>query len=187
MQNYVQRGIPSRAAPYALPAARLPGGDIFGVSVNNQNLGDFRSWWSRACSTLPRTRHVHSGDKLLGQPPVGYVHPVTAAGAANKEIGLRGAGPGQRDAGIGRQQRRRERARAVEPSWPHAVGSADLDPSMLQKAVRVQRVQMVEEMAGKTSVKLVFPLVLFIFPALFLVTLGPAAIMMADSFKSLSH
>jgi tight adherence protein C len=52
--------------------------------------------------------------------------------------------------------------------------------------LRVQRVQMIEEMAGKTSVKLVFPLVLFIFPALFLVTLGPAAIMMADSFKSLT-
>ena len=52
--------------------------------------------------------------------------------------------------------------------------------------LRVQRVQMVEEMAGKTSVKIVFPLVLFIFPALFLVTLGPAAIMMADSFKSLT-
>ncbi len=52
--------------------------------------------------------------------------------------------------------------------------------------LRVQRVQLVEEMAAKTSVKLVFPLVLFIFPALFLVTLGPAAIMMADSFKSLT-
>jgi tight adherence protein C len=52
--------------------------------------------------------------------------------------------------------------------------------------LRVQRVQMVEEMAGKTSVKLVFPLVLFIFPALFLVTLGPAAIVMAESFQSLS-
>src|SRR5579863_4281658 len=54
------------------------------------------------------------------------------------------------------------------------------------ETLRTQRVQMVEEMAGKTSVKLVFPLVLFIFPALFLVTLGPAAIMMADSFKSLT-
>jgi len=53
--------------------------------------------------------------------------------------------------------------------------------------MRVQRVQMVEEAAGKTSVKLVFPLVLFIFPALFLVTLGPAAIVMAESFKSLTN
>jgi tight adherence protein C len=52
--------------------------------------------------------------------------------------------------------------------------------------LRVQRVQMIEEMAGKTSVKLVFPLVLFIFPALFLVTLGPAAIVMVESFSSLT-
>jgi tight adherence protein C len=52
--------------------------------------------------------------------------------------------------------------------------------------LRVQRVQLIEELAGKTSVKLVFPLVLFIFPALFLVTLGPAAIVMAESFQSLT-
>jgi tight adherence protein C len=53
--------------------------------------------------------------------------------------------------------------------------------------LRTQRVQMIEEMASKTSVKLVFPLVLFIFPALFLVTLGPAAIVMVESFKSLTN
>ena len=50
--------------------------------------------------------------------------------------------------------------------------------------LRTQRVQQVEEMAAKTSVKLVFPLVLFIFPALFLVTLGPAVILMMEQFKS---
>jgi tight adherence protein C len=54
-------------------------------------------------------------------------------------------------------------------------------------SLRTQRVQMIEEMASKTSVKLVFPLVLFIFPALFLVTLGPAAIVMVESFKSLTN
>jgi tight adherence protein C len=52
--------------------------------------------------------------------------------------------------------------------------------------MRTQRVQMIEELAAKTSVKLVFPLVLFIFPALFLVTLGPAAIVMMDSFSTLT-
>jgi tight adherence protein C len=49
--------------------------------------------------------------------------------------------------------------------------------------LRTQRRQKVEEQAAKTSVKLVFPLVFFIFPSLFLVTLGPALIVMSESFK----
>ena len=54
--------------------------------------------------------------------------------------------------------------------------------------LRVQRIQQVEEMAAKTTIKLIFPLVLFIFPCLFLVTLGPAAILMSESFKEyLTH
>jgi tight adherence protein C len=53
--------------------------------------------------------------------------------------------------------------------------------------LRTQRVQAIEEMAAKTSVKLVFPLVLFIFPALFLVLMGPAMILMMDSFSTLNH
>jgi tight adherence protein C len=52
--------------------------------------------------------------------------------------------------------------------------------------LRTQRVQAVEEQAAKTSVKLVFPLVFFIFPALFLVTLGPAAIVMFESFSKMT-
>jgi tight adherence protein C len=50
------------------------------------------------------------------------------------------------------------------------------------ETLRTQRVQSVEERAAKTTVKLIFPLVLFIFPCLFLVTLGPAAILMSESF-----
>jgi tight adherence protein C len=48
--------------------------------------------------------------------------------------------------------------------------------------LRTQRRQKVEEQAAKTTVKLVFPLVLFIFPSLFLVTLGPAMITIMESF-----
>ena len=54
--------------------------------------------------------------------------------------------------------------------------------------LRTQRRQQVEEQAAKTSIKLVFPLVFFIFPSLFVVTIGPEAIIMAESFqKYLSH
>jgi tight adherence protein C len=52
--------------------------------------------------------------------------------------------------------------------------------------MRTQRVQTIEELAAKTSVKLVFPLVFFIFPSLFLVTLGPAMIVMMESFKQMN-
>jgi tight adherence protein C len=54
--------------------------------------------------------------------------------------------------------------------------------------LRTQRVQQVEELAAKTTVKLIFPLVLFIFPCLFLVVVGPAAILISQSFGThLSH
>jgi tight adherence protein C len=55
------------------------------------------------------------------------------------------------------------------------------------ETLRTQRIQTVEEMAAKTTVKLIFPLVLFIFPCLFLVTLGPAVILMSDEFKNFLH
>src|SRR6202011_3711370 len=51
--------------------------------------------------------------------------------------------------------------------------------------LRTKRRQQVEEQAAKTSVKLVFPLVLFIFPSLFVVVLGPEAIIMSEAFKTL--
>jgi len=43
-------------------------------------------------------------------------------------------------------------------------------------SLRTQRRQQAEEQAAKTTVKLVFPLVFFIFPSIFVVALGPAAI-----------
>jgi tight adherence protein C len=44
------------------------------------------------------------------------------------------------------------------------------------ESMRVKRQQIAEEKAAKTAVKLIFPLVLFIFPGVFVVLVGPAAI-----------
>ena len=62
---------------------------------------------------------------------------------------------------------------------------ADKFGSSIAQALRVQsdsmrtrRRQLAEEKAAKTAVKLIFPLVLFIFPGIFIVLVGPAAITM---------
>lgn len=47
-------------------------------------------------------------------------------------------------------------------------------------SMRVRRRQLAEEKAAKTAVKLIFPLVIFIFPAIFIVLVGPAAITMIN-------
>lgn len=95
--------------------------------------------------------------------------------------------------------------RARSDAWKHLAERTDVEAvrnlvSMLIQAeqfgtsigktlrvhsdtLRTKRIQEVEEKAAKLSVKLLFPLVLFIFPSLFLVVLGPAVLVMADSFK----
>lgn len=45
-------------------------------------------------------------------------------------------------------------------------------------SMRIKRSQLAEEKAAQTAVKMIFPLVLFIFPGIFVVLVGPAAIMM---------
>jgi tight adherence protein C len=46
------------------------------------------------------------------------------------------------------------------------------------ESMRIRRRQIAEEKAAKTAVKLIFPLVIFIFPGIFVVLVGPAAINM---------
>jgi tight adherence protein C len=69
---------------------------------------------------------------------------------------------------------------------------ADRFGSSIAQALRVQsdsmrtrRKQLAEEKAAKTAVQLIFPLVLFIFPGVFVVLVGPAAINIAKTlFKA---
>ena len=51
------------------------------------------------------------------------------------------------------------------------------------ETLRTRRRQDIEEQSAKTTVKLVFPLVLLIFPSLFVVTLGPSMIVMFEAFQ----
>ena len=52
--------------------------------------------------------------------------------------------------------------------------------------LRKKRSQQAQEMAAKTTVKLMFPLVLFIFPSMFIVLLGPAALTISRNLGALA-
>ncbi|HLY92601.1 MAG TPA: type II secretion system F family protein [Candidatus Angelobacter sp.] len=61
----------------------------------------------------------------------------------------------------------------------HAMG-------VFADTLRIRRTQAAEEAAAKTGVKLLFPLVLFIFPSIFVVALGPAILGLQKMFEDLS-
>jgi tight adherence protein C len=51
--------------------------------------------------------------------------------------------------------------------------------------MRVERIQRAKETAAKLPVKMIFPIVLCIFPALFLVLLGPATVQIINTFSGM--
>lgn len=53
------------------------------------------------------------------------------------------------------------------------------------ETLRVRRQQRAEEMAQKAGTKILFPTLLFIFPAIFLIILGPAAIQLIDIMQNM--
>ena len=64
------------------------------------------------------------------------------------------------------------------------LGGSLVDVIRIQaQAMRIKRRQRAEEKAMKTPVKIMIPLVLFIFPSMFIVILGPAAITMVEQMS----
>lgn len=65
------------------------------------------------------------------------------------------------------------------------LGGSLVDVIRIQaNAMRIKRRQRAEEKAMKTPVKIMIPLVLFIFPSMFIVILGPAAITMIEQMAA---
>ena len=59
--------------------------------------------------------------------------------------------------------------------------------SQFADALRAKRLMQAEEHAAKTTIKLIFPLTLFIFPAIFIVLLGPGVLTIMKNFEDLSR
>jgi len=65
------------------------------------------------------------------------------------------------------------------------VGSSVAEAlEVFAEMMRVKRYQRAEEMAQKAVIKILFPTLLFIFPAIFVVILGPAAFQVYENFLS---
>ena len=79
-------------------------------------------------------------------------------------------------------------------SLVRVLSQADRFGTSVAQALRVhsesmttKRMQMVEELTGKATVKLVFPLILCILPALWIVLVGPALIRLFAALKGVGH
>jgi tight adherence protein C len=59
--------------------------------------------------------------------------------------------------------------------------------TQFSEEIRMKRRQHAEEAASKTKIKIIFPLVLCIFPCVFIVLLAPAILSIMSGFKSMGH
>ena len=59
--------------------------------------------------------------------------------------------------------------------------------SVFADTIRQKRRQLAEQMAAKTTVKIIFPLVLFIFPSIFIVLLAPAALSIVKGMSIMGY
>jgi tight adherence protein C len=59
--------------------------------------------------------------------------------------------------------------------------------SQFSEEIRMKRRQHAEEAAAKTKIKIIFPLVLCIFPCVFIVLLAPAILSIMSGFKAMGH
>ena len=96
---------------------------------------------------------------------------------------------------LGRQRRDAMRSLGSRTSVPAVVAfvnslnqaersGMELGPVLRAQAdqVRQRRRQRAEEAALKAPIKMLFPLIMFIFPSIFVILLGPAAIQMIETF-----
>src|SRR5690606_8664840 len=71
--------------------------------------------------------------------------------------------------------------RAINQAESHGISIARV-LSTQAREMRIKRRQRAEEKAMQIPVKVVFPLILFILPVLFIVIMGPAAVKIVETF-----
>jgi predicted RecA/RadA family phage recombinase len=140
MQNYVQQGQTLTViAPYALlSGGGCQVGNIFGVSVNNQSLGDSTELVVEGVFDLAKdTSTFNSGDKVFWNNTTQQAtsSQLTAAGAANKEIGFAVLSQANGVNALGGQTTDATVRVRLIPLGFGPVQAADTDPSLIQKAV----------------------------------------------------